>query len=241
MELILTENVPGDIRANAKTRNAYMKNAISFLAAVLIAASAQAEDAGKFYGRIDTGYSASVNMKRDVGTDAGNSAIIGAGIGYHINDHIRTDLTLGYRGGYNASGAILVGATPVGMSADINSTVGLVNAYYDIGRFDRFTPYVGAGVGFSSNRVDTTNISIGGASVGNIGGDTHTSFAWQVSAGTGIELTQNLSLDVGYRFIDMGTAQTGDTAVVGGTTITGATIKGNLRANELQAGLRWTF
>lgn len=194
-----------------------------------------------FYGRVDTGYSWSSNMERDIGTDAGSSAIVGAGLGYRVNDNIRTDVTLGYRGWYQASGGVPVNATTVNASADIKSFVGLVNAYYDIGHYNRFTPYVGGGIGFSNNMVDTTNFSIGSIPLGNINSHSNTSLAWQLGAGTAVDITSNLALDIGYRYIDMGTAQTGDTATILGTPIAGATLKGNLRANEVQVGLRYSF
>ena len=195
-----------------------------------------------YYGRVDTGYSWTSNMNRDLGSnDAGNSAILGAGIGYHINDHIRTDATLAYRGWYEYEGATTIGATTLSGSADISSVVGMVNAYYDIGHYDRFTPYVGGGIGFSSNHVKSANLALNGVNVGGIDGNTHTSFAWQLGAGTAINVAQGIALDVGYRYIDMGTAKTGDTATISGTPIPGATLQGNLRASEVQVGLRMAF
>lgn len=194
------------------------------------------------YGRIDTGYSWSSDMDKDLGNnDAGNSAILGLGIGYHINDRIRTDATLAYRGWYEFEGAATGGVTTLSGNADINSTIGMINAYYDIGHYDRFTPYVGGGVGFSSNHVKSASVALNGAGVGGIDGNTHTSFAWQLGAGTAINIAHGIDLDIGYRYIDMGTAQTGDTATVLGTPVLGATLKGNLRASEMQAGLRMAF
>lgn len=195
-----------------------------------------------WYGRIDTGYSWSSDMGKDLeGTDAGSSGILGIGIGYHINDHIRLDTTLGYRGWYKAEGSTSVIGTSVGGKANISSVVGLVNAYYDIDHYDRFTPYIGGGIGFSNNRVDNTDITIGGTPAGSISGNTNTSFSWQLSAGTAIEIIPGIAADIGYRYIDMGNVKTGDSAVIGGTPVTGATLRGSLKASEVQAGLRISF
>jgi opacity protein-like surface antigen len=194
------------------------------------------------YGRIDTGYSWSSDMDRDLGNnDAGNSAILGGGIGYHINDHLRTDATISYRGWYKYEGSTTIGSATLSGTADISSVVGMVNAYYDIGHYDRFTPYIGGGIGFSSNHVKSADLSLNGAGVGGIDGNTHTSFAWQLGAGTAINVAHGIDLDIGYRYIDMGTAKTGDTATIAGTPIAGATLQGNLRASEAQVGLRAAF
>lgn len=219
-----------------------MKFLKTLILVALIPINAMAADGPSFYGRIDTGASFSTNMDRDLGSDnAGTSAIVGGGIGYQFNDHIRADATLGYRGWYKYSGSTPFDNTTFGGSADISNIVGLVNAYYDIGHFDRFTPYIGGGIGFSSNDVDTAHLNVGGVPVGTINSHNNTSFAWQLGAGTAVTITNALSLDVGYRYLDMGTAETGDIATVGSATISGATLKGNLRANELQVGLRYAF
>lgn len=194
------------------------------------------------YGRIDSGYSWSTNMDRDVGANnAGSSAIIGVGLGYHINDHVRTDATLGYRGWYQLKASEPLSGTTFGAQADIKSLVGLLNVYYDIGHYNVFTPYIGGGIGFSNNKVDSTGLTLGGTGIGNIDSHTNTSFAWQIGAGTAVDITSSIALDVGYRYVDMGTAQTGDTATIVGTPLSGTTLKGNLHANEVQIGLRAAF
>lgn len=194
------------------------------------------------YLRLDSGYSFSQDMDKDIGSnDADSSAIVGLGVGYHFNEHIRADATVGYRGWYKVSAATTVLGATLSGDADINSTVGLINAYYDIGRFDRFTPYVGGGLGFARNHVGSTDLALGGVGVGNIDSNTNTDFAWQLSAGTAINIAHGVDLDIGYRYLDMGTAKTSDSATVGGTPLTGATLKGNLQASEIQAGLRIGF
>lgn len=199
--------------------------------------------AGDVYGRIDTGYSWSTDMGKDLSnTDAGGSAILGVGVGYQINDYLRTDVTLGYRGWYNASGDVAFNGSNIGLGADIDSTVGLVNAYYDVGHFGRFTPYIGGGLGFSSNHVDQTNINVNGVNAAQVSGNTNTAFAWQAGVGTSIDIMPHLAFDIGYRYVDMGTAETGTTeTLANGTSVTVSAIKGGLYANEVQAGLRYTF
>lgn len=56
-------------------------------------------------------------------------------------------------------------------------------------------PYIGAGVGFSYS--DT---SISAISTGRSESNDDTVFAWQIMGGVEIDLTHNLSMDIGYRF-----------------------------------------
>lgn len=210
------------------------KKSCVFLFTILCAFQAEAADQG-WYTRADTGYSWTSDS-----VDGG--AIVGAGVGYQFNDHIRADVTLGYRGWYSASESTVYLGNTISGSADVNSTDGLVNAYYDIGHFGQFTPYVGAGAGFAYNKTDAATVNLNGAPVGQIGGDSRTDFSWQVGAGTAFRFTDNLSLDVGYRYMDMGKAQTSDTFTNNaGTSFSGFRQTVDLHGSEVQAGLRWTF
>lgn len=207
---------------------------LAFTSAILLALSASAADS-PYYGRLDTGYSWS--------SDADGSGIVGIGLGYQLNDHIRGDVTLAYRGWYDASkSGFFPGFGTLSGSSDVDSTDGMVNAYYDIGHFDRFTPYVGGGVGVAYNHAGAANLALNGINGGQIGSGNNTDFAWQLSAGTAVSLMQGLSLDIGYRYIDLGKAQTSDTfTAINGATASGARESVNLRGSELQAGLRLAF
>lgn len=73
----------------------------------------------------------------------------------------------------------------------------MLNAYYDIDTGTKFTPYVGAGIGMArlKGKVTDTDESIS---------KSKTNFAWQVGAGVSYAMTDNLSLDAGYRYMDSG-------------------------------------
>ena len=65
----------------------------------------------------------------------------------------------------------------------------------------RFHPYIGAGLGFSYSDMSATatqRIS-GVTSSASIGKD-YTSFAWQLLTGVEIDIINNLSVDIGYRY-----------------------------------------
>ncbi len=201
--------------------------------------TAFAQDKVGLYGRIDSGWS----FARDV-DDGGNvddSYIVGGGIGYRFGPNFRTDFTIGYRGGYEISASENLGGTTVAASSDITSWAALASAYYDFANSSRFTPYIGAGIGVARNSMDDANITVNGVSVGRWSGDDKTSLAWHLSVGTAIRVAQGISLDIGYRYMDLGTMEMGNTATVLGTPVSGVRSEDDLRAHEIQFGLRFDF
>jgi len=79
------------------------------------------------------------------------------------------------------------------------------NVYYDIDTGTKFTPYVGAGMGAGFIRTEGGKADNGWVSTGS---KTITNFAWNIGLGLGYEVTNNIALDVGYRFADLGKAVT---------------------------------
>ena len=86
-----------------------------------------------------------------------------------------------------------------------NSTTLLANVYYDFHNSTAFTPYVGAGLGLAFNYfgVDWKHYNGDGGSID----DRQTNFAWQVGAGVAYSFTDNMAVDVAYRYLDLGYTQ----------------------------------
>ena len=83
----------------------------------------------------------------------------------------------------------------------------MANAYVDLGTWCGVTPFVGAGVGLASHKLAGLNDVGGGAATGGIGiaPDTNqANFAWAVMAGLSLNVTPNLKMELGYRYVDMG-------------------------------------
>ncbi len=67
----------------------------------------------------------------------------------------------------------------------------------------RIHPYFGIGIGASYADISVTATSnVDGADYREKGSSDETVFAWQVLVGIDIDLTKNLSLDIGYRYFD---------------------------------------
>lgn len=92
------------------------------------------------------------------GYDVDDSFNIGLGVGYQVNDNFRVDLTgeyvfdAGFHAGTQSDrdcfGNAGIGAACMSSEeSEVSKFKLLANAYYDIGHFGGFTPYVGAGIG----------------------------------------------------------------------------------------------
>lgn len=137
-----------------------------------------------------------------VSENYGNTFTGGGGFGLKWN-WLRADLTADYGVLTNYRGASALNSHYV--NAAFDTLVGLANGYIDLGTWSHITPYVGAGAGMAiihankfNSAVDTTN-----ASSQNI------NFAWAVMAGLGYNVSPNLVVDGGYRYIDLGSSRSG--------------------------------
>ncbi len=85
----------------------------------------------------------------------------------------------------------------------------MLNVYKDLGNFNRFVPYIGAGIGLAIHDVDEVYFTGNPNLLNRIEGERDVSFAWSLMAGVGYQISDRAILDVGYRYIDMGSAQSG--------------------------------
>jgi opacity protein-like surface antigen len=186
-----------------------------------------------------------------------HSVFAGVGIGYRFNNWFRVDGTFEYRGASSIGVNDLVRfQTGFGQAVQTNtykgnlsSYVAMFNGYVDLGTWHCLTPYIGVGIGYAANRIsgltDQGVQSIaGGAGTGTLGYATSgdkSGLAWALMAGVGYEVNKNLTLEVGYRYLNLGEAHSG--------RIQNAFIAQNLsplRAKEIDShdikiGMRWNF
>lgn len=169
---------------------------------------------------------------------------VGGGVGYQMNEHFRTDLTLDYwsRSSFRGSTSGTCSGVPC-VTTDRSSMSALLlmaNAYVDIGTWHGFTPYVGAGIGGAHIKWDDLRNTIEGDGTYRHKGHRGWRFAFALMAGASYCLTDNLMLDAGYKF----------TRVQGGrmfeylgdaTSGSGPGFDKAFNTHEVRAGLRYNF
>ncbi|MBG6208615.1 opacity protein-like surface antigen [Labrenzia sp. EL_126] len=169
--------------------------------------------------------------------------MIGAGVGYKFSDHLRADFTIDYEFPTEVSAkADCTGTcgTPFYSveKADIDVWTFMVNGYIDIATWNRFTPYVGAGIGASYVSTSDINFRNPDGSTGTYESDGKWNFAWALMAGAAYDITPNLALDGGYRYLNIGDAHSKSFTTAGQT----ARIEyEDLSAHEFRLGARYTF
>lgn len=150
-----------------------------FDAADLLAKAPQIEETSFWYLRADAGYV--FNEAPGVGSTLGDSGLVGIGVGARFSDWLRLDLTADYRTQADYDG--------YGVSGDASTATILANAYVDLGRWQKLTPYVGAGIGTAYVDVDAPGVGSGWG------------LAWGLMGGVALDLAPNWQLDLGYRYL----------------------------------------
>lgn len=178
--------------------------------------------------------------------DSGNldgAFSLGAGVGYQITNYLRTDLTADYwfKSDFNGSTSGTCGGVPCTSSdhSAYSAWLLLANAYADIGTYYGFTPYVGAGIGGAHVKWDDLHNTIAGATTIHEGSE-NWRFAWALMAGTSYCLTDNLKLDVGYRYSHVNGGRMFELAPVVGIGA-GPGFDNGFNVHEARAGLRYEF
>lgn len=176
-----------------------------------------------------------------------SAPFFGLGIGYQFNEWFRIDFTGEYRGkaSFHALDSFNNGGTinTNDYNASKSEWLFLANAYLDLGTWWHVTPFIGAGIGVSRNTIDhfrdTNEIANGG---GWADKGTKTEFAWALHAGAAYKVTPNFTIELAYRYVSLGDAQSGDLINLNGTnTVNNPMIFNDITSHDLKLGLRWSF
>lgn len=140
------------------------------------------------------------------------------GIGYRWNRWLRFDVTGEYRSKAEFNGADIydsgAGLFPDTYFGKKSEWLALANVYVDLGTWHGLSPFVGGGVGAANVRLGAFSdigVGVGGApAIAYAQANDEWNFAWALYAGLGFEVTDALTLELAYRYLDMGDGQTGD-------------------------------
>lgn len=174
----------------------------------------------------------------------GDSAVLGVGIGYRFSESFRTDVAVDHRFATRFNGLPADGRLAAGSVLDkgrFQSSTAMLNAYVDLGTYSGFTPYLGAGIGVARtvlgnyNRTMVGDVAPGGTTRTRLpGGETY-SLAWALMAGVGYQLSDTFTLDLGYRYVNLGDVKTRGYALAGGADVE------SIGSHEVRLGLRYAF
>jgi opacity protein-like surface antigen len=145
----------------------------------------------------DISTSAPLGSRYNLASDFGY--IAGGAIGAKISDNFRVEGEFSHAKN-KASSTSLV--SPLGNfisndnSGGITSNFLLANVWFDVRNDTMFTPYVGGGLGagWASGNIYLVDVTEYGYGKGKLG------LAFQVGTGVKVDVSENVALDIGYRF-----------------------------------------
>ncbi|MDR2199137.1 MAG: outer membrane beta-barrel protein [Deltaproteobacteria bacterium] len=197
--------------------------------------------------------------------------LIGAQLGYDFDRRfsvpVRLELDFTYRSPRSSQfGGVVtlpvespvpqVGPQDINVIHDVklNLNTLLVNFYFDIPTGTAITPYVGAGAGIAILRLKTTDTFWSTAGPGTPvlverhsvhASKTKTNFAWSLAAGVAYDISENVALDLGYRFVYAGKIHATYDWTVDNANLTYSVpyqsgIK-KIMSHDISFGVRYTF
>jgi opacity protein-like surface antigen len=174
------------------------------------------------------------------------------GIGYRWNSWLRFDITGEYRSKSEFNGADVY--VPAGGPPSLPDTyfgkksewLALANMYIDLGTWHGITPFVGGGLGAANVRFGAFSdigIGVGGdPAIAYAGAHDEWNFAWALYAGLGVEVTDAFTVEVAYRYLDLGDGETGDLIASDGTnTINNPMVFNDITSHDIRLGFRYAF
>jgi|TARA_B110000902_G_scaffold79073_1_gene94085 opacity protein-like surface antigen len=176
--------------------------------------------------------------------DLGTGSAFGISAGKYITDNIRLELEVIKRTSYELDTTLESNNTTTMKGSVISNSI-FINGFYDFQPFSisntAITPYLGGGLGISRNKMGTLTET--GGNIVTLDSNTINQFAYKVSAGTLVSLTDNLCLDINYQYVNLGSIKSGVNANDGGmlSTLDKRLNEGEIESQEIMFGLRYKF
>ena len=184
--------------------------------------------------------------------DLGSSDIIGIGVGKYFSESFRGEIGISKRVDFKYSTALIKADgvaydSPQKYTADVESLAVFLNGYFDSQPISvsktSLTPYLGIGIGMSRNKMGSVDLiqTSDGAVFGKASSNTETEFAFKFALGALIELSDSVSMDINYQYVDLGDIKSG----IGLTHLSSdmkAPFSGpEITSNEFNIGLQIAF
>ena len=151
---------------------------------------------------------------RSVG-DFGTAPALELGLGYAAAPAVRFEVLVEYRPRFAFEGRtnFLARERRQSVTADLSSLSGMLAAYVDlpglgVPRLGPFGPFIGAGIGAGRTRIGETRMMFP-ATTTIVPGRSRTGLAWMLTAGVAASLSERVTLDLAWRYTDLGEVWTG--------------------------------
>ena len=198
----------------------------------------------------ESSFTADVPGFRYDSAQLGHASAFGLGAGYQFSEFLRADLTAEYRAAasYKASASYgdlscVGGRCSDGYAGAFRSTVLMANGYAEVGSWFDVTPFVGLGLGVARIASAPVSLSAGnGHGEGASPGASRLAPAFALMAGASYELTRQIRVEASYRYMTMGSGQSGAIAcAVPAGACAGQTQHIGLGTHDLRIGLRYAI
>ena len=147
--------------------------------------------------------------------DFGSIPALEAGFGYVAGRATRLEVLVEYRPSLAFEGRanFLAPERRQDVAADLSSVSAMLVGYADLPalglpRLGPFDPFVGVGAGIARTRIGETHMTFPKTTT-IVPGARRTDFAWMATAGVATALNERTTLDLAWRYTDLGTVHTG--------------------------------
>ena len=176
--------------------------------------------------------------------DLGRSNVLGIGVGKYFSDAFRGEIGISQRKGFKYH--TTVPALPENYyKADVESFAIFLNGYVDAQPMtflqNSVTTYVGAGIGISRNKMNPLSIYNDWALLGTASSNTETELALKFALGALINLSDNVSVDLNYQYVDLGDIKSGTNLSWDTKDLVAPYSGPEITSNEFNVGLQIAF
>jgi len=176
--------------------------------------------------------------------DLGRSNVLGISVGKYFSERFRGEIGISQRKGFKYH-TTAPGLPENYYKADVESFAVLLNGYVDAQPMtflqNSVTTYVGAGIGISRNKMNPLSIHSEEVLLGTASSNTETEFAFKFALGALINLSDNVSVDLNYQYVDLGDIKSGTNLSWDARDLVAPYSGPEINSNEFNVGLQIAF